>query len=252
MERIAVIADIHGNRWALERVLEDIARRAVDAVVNLGDSLYGPLDPGGTADVLLPLGLPTVRGNEDRIVCEPHGGTPNPTLAYVRESLRPRHVEWLESLPVIASLSDDVLMCHGCLEQDDVYMMETVDRDGQRDRDAEALDALLAQHPHAVVLCAHSHVPRVAALPGGKLVVNPGSVGLQAYTDDIPHAHAMMTGSPHARYSILTKRDDDWSVEPVKVRYDWESAAAAAVRNGRPDWASWLRTGRADATNPSG
>ena len=48
MNRIAVLSDIHGNRWALEAVLEDIERNPVDAVLNLGDVLYGPLDPGGT------------------------------------------------------------------------------------------------------------------------------------------------------------------------------------------------------------
>jgi predicted phosphodiesterase len=46
---IAVIADIHGNRWALEAVLADIDRRYIGQIVNLGDSLLGPLDPVGTA-----------------------------------------------------------------------------------------------------------------------------------------------------------------------------------------------------------
>ncbi len=68
--QLAVISDIHGNRWALEAVLEDIERRGVRETVNLGDSLYGPLDPAGTAQILLQLNQPTVRGNEDRIIVE--------------------------------------------------------------------------------------------------------------------------------------------------------------------------------------
>jgi hypothetical protein len=47
-ESLAVLADIHGNRWALEAVLADIRGRGIRAMVNLGDSLYGPLDPAGT------------------------------------------------------------------------------------------------------------------------------------------------------------------------------------------------------------
>ncbi|WP_411970129.1 metallophosphoesterase family protein [Paucibacter sp. Y2R2-4] len=43
--RIAVLSDIHGNLAALEAVVADFRRRGVDAVVNLGDSLSGPLLP---------------------------------------------------------------------------------------------------------------------------------------------------------------------------------------------------------------
>ncbi len=42
-DSIAVISDIHGNRWALEAVLEDINRRGIKRIANLGDCLYGPL-----------------------------------------------------------------------------------------------------------------------------------------------------------------------------------------------------------------
>jgi predicted phosphodiesterase len=45
MDRFAVIADVHGNRWALEAVLDDIARRGIRDIVNAGDHLSGPLDP---------------------------------------------------------------------------------------------------------------------------------------------------------------------------------------------------------------
>ena len=36
---LVLIADVHGNRWALEAVLEDIERRGLGTVVNLGDSI---------------------------------------------------------------------------------------------------------------------------------------------------------------------------------------------------------------------
>ena len=40
--QVAVISDIHGNRRALEAVLDDIDGRGIDRIVNLGDCLYGP------------------------------------------------------------------------------------------------------------------------------------------------------------------------------------------------------------------
>ncbi len=70
-------------------------------MVNLGDCLYGPLDPAGTAQMLLSLHIPTVRGNEDRIVVEsPVDRKISPTLAYVRECLEPAHLKWLKTLPL--------------------------------------------------------------------------------------------------------------------------------------------------------
>jgi predicted phosphodiesterase len=41
----AVIADVHGNSFALEAVLEDIEQRGIQQIINLGDHLTGPLDP---------------------------------------------------------------------------------------------------------------------------------------------------------------------------------------------------------------
>jgi len=50
--RIAILADIHGNSWALSKVLEDIEKKKPDLIVNLGDSLYGPLNPKETFDLI--------------------------------------------------------------------------------------------------------------------------------------------------------------------------------------------------------
>ena len=64
--RVAIISDVHGNRLALEAVLEDIVRHGVDATFNLGDLVSGPLEPNWTADILMDLDVPTVRGNHER------------------------------------------------------------------------------------------------------------------------------------------------------------------------------------------
>jgi predicted phosphodiesterase len=50
--RLAAIADVHGNRFALEAVLADIAANSIREVVNLGDHVSGPLEAARTADTL--------------------------------------------------------------------------------------------------------------------------------------------------------------------------------------------------------
>ena len=66
--RLALLADIHGNREALEAVLADIAQRKIDRIVILGDIVgYGP-DPEWCADktmALVAAGAIAVKGNHD-------------------------------------------------------------------------------------------------------------------------------------------------------------------------------------------
>jgi len=242
--RLAAIADIHGNLWALAAVLSDMRARGVDLIVNLGDHLYGPLDPVGTAERLMALDLPTISGNQDRELLQ--NNSAQGTLRQNREALGPEHRAWLTQLPsTLLWEPHDVLLCHGTPFADDIYLLEQVNAGGVSLASGEKVLSLLGGVSHRLILCGHSHIPRTVALPGGQMVVNPGSVGLQAFTGDHPTAHAMEAGSPHARYAILDRQGDHWQVEHVAVVYDWNHAAEVAERNGRPDWAEWLKTGRA-------
>jgi diadenosine tetraphosphatase ApaH/serine/threonine PP2A family protein phosphatase len=244
-DRFAVVSDIHGNRRALEAVVADIARRGVSAVVNLGDSLYGPLHPAGTAERLIALGWPAVRGNEDRIIGS--SGDDAGTLRFVRAALRPAHLDWLRALPAVRTPFDGVWMCHGTPSADDVYLLHDVTPGGAVRRPPSGVEDLLDGVDAPLVLCGHDHVPGDLTLPGGRRVIDPGSVGLPAYTDDTPFPHRMEAGSPEARYTILTRDGAGWQDERIAVPYDHDAAAAAAAGNGRPDWAAWLRSGRATA-----
>ncbi len=245
-DRLAVISDVHGNRWALEAVLADIEHRGVDDIVNLGDSLYGPLDPAGTAERLLPLKLPTVRGNEDRLIVEALTDLDeSETLGFVKEQLTSEHLTWLGALPLTAVARQRFFLCHGTPKRDDEYLLTEVRKTGVVTRETEELTARMANVTQPILLCAHDHVARTVRLPEGRFIVNPGSVGLPAYTDEVPFPHAMEAGSPHARYSIISKTEVERQVENVAIDYDWESAAAVAEANDRSDWAQWLRTGRA-------
>ncbi|HVW11962.1 MAG TPA: metallophosphoesterase family protein [Bryobacteraceae bacterium] len=226
-DRFAAIADVHGSRWALEAVLEDIASRGIREIVNAGDHLAGPLDQEGTAKLLQGRDLPSVAGNQDRELFDgPHGG-------------------WLRTMPATLGLTEDILLFHGTPDRDDVYLLESVHADGEvslaTDREiAERLGPVKQR----LLICGHTHIPRVVE-SRGRLIVNPGSVGLQAYSDDSPVRHLMETGNPSARYAILTHGRTGWNVELIAIPYDFEGAAKAAAENGRQDWAARLRTGRA-------
>lgn len=239
--RFAAISDIHGNLWALEAVLADIHSRSVGLIVNLGDHLYGPLDPVGIADRLIALNLPSISGNQDRelIASSPAQGT----LLENRQVLREAHRAWLRQLPSTLLWQQEVLLCHGTPFADNIYLLEQVHGTGVSLATPEKILSLLGGVSHSLILCGHTHQQRTVVLSQGPTIVNPGSVGLQAYTDDLPIPHAMQTGSPHARYAIITRHERSWQVEHILVTYDWDHAAEVAARNGRLDWAQWLKNG---------
>jgi predicted phosphodiesterase len=242
-DSFAVIADIHGNRWALEAVLRDIEERDVSQIINLGDHLTGPLDPAGTAELLIEQDMLSICGNDDRVLFAPARSL-TPTQCSTRAQLSPAHLAWLFALPTTAVVAQDIRACHGDLFNEP-YLLERVDPGGVSLRSTADIEASARTIREPVILCAHSHIPRTVALLGGRLIVNPGSVGLPAYTMDAPILCAMEAGSPHARYALLSRRRHSWQVEHVQVPYDWEQAARVAREHGRADWAAWLRTGRA-------
>lgn len=239
---LAVIADIHGNRWALEAVLQDIDRRGIQQIINLGDHLTGPLDPAGTADLLLARDMVNIYGNDDRGLFVPYEQR-SISQKYTRERLTTTHLNWLSSLPETSIFADEIFACHGDLF-DAPYLLEQVEASGVFLRSTRAIEASVVDIAQSVILSGHSHIPRTVALPQGKLLVNPGSVGMPAYTMETPVPYAMESGSPHARYAILHRIGHSWQVEHVQVPYDFEYAASVARTNQRPDWAEWLSSGR--------
>jgi predicted phosphodiesterase len=240
---VAVIADVHGNRWACEAVLEDIDRRGLKRIINLGDTLTGPLDPVGTANLLMERPMLSVSGNDDYELFLPEEQL-SASLRFTRDLLLPQHLEWIQQFPETARYAEDVFICHGD-RFETPHILEEITEDGVFLRQADAIATSVAAISQPVVLCGHSHQARVVSLPDGKLIINPGSVGLPAYTSTMPLPHIMESGSPHARYAILSKENMQWQVDLVQVPYDWSHAAHVATSNQRPDWAAWLSTGRA-------
>lgn len=239
--RLGVIADIHGNVAALEAVLADLARRGVDATVNLGDLVSGPLWPRETLDLLRRSGIPALRGNHDRWVAEGGEGASD---RFARAALEEADAAWLGALPVRLAPAPGVVAFRACPADDNAYLLEEV-RDGRLVPAPAALAAArLGAVEAGLVLCAHSHLAALRALPDGRPVLNPGSVGCPAYADPTPPAHVSEAGSPVARYAVAEIADGRLlSAELIALPYDHEAAASRAEANDRPDWAHALRHG---------
>ncbi|MCR5866018.1 metallophosphoesterase [Aquincola sp. J276] len=264
--RVALVSDIHGNLPALEAVIGEIAEAGVQQVVNLGDIVSGPLWPRETARRLMALGWPTIAGNHERQLLTQAPARMGASDAFAAAALGDAERAWLAALPPSLTLplpQGGPLCCtHGAPGNDLQYLLETTTpglgeqgHGGIRAATPDEIAARLGMLQAPLLACGHSHVQRVVS-HGDSLLVNPGSVGLQAYDDLHPpgsgrDSHWVENGSPHARWALLAHGTAGWRVELHHTPYDHEAAARRAEAGGRPDWADALRSGRVGRTEAS-
>jgi predicted phosphodiesterase len=245
--RLAVITDIHGNALALEAALADIARRGIADIICLGDIASGMGWPAETIALLQRHGIPCIRGNHDRQVGEAPAERQRGQDAIAFNGTTPEQRAWLRDLPRHLHLAGGILACHGSPDSDTQNLLEEA-RGGLfvpsplADIRARLGEAGLAAK---VVLCGHSHRYEVMQVPGGPLVVNPGSLGLPGFRvgkgEDVTRSESR---APHARYAVLHLQEDaSPEAELLAIRYDWNAAADRAEHLGSAVWAHMIRTG---------
>ncbi|MBX3595423.1 metallophosphoesterase family protein [Sphingomonas sp.] len=237
---LAILSDIHGNLPALEAVIADARAAGATAFVNLGDSLSGPLWPAETADLLMRADWPTIAGNHERQLLTDPPDRIAPSDRFARAALDAGQLRWLAAQPA-TRVVHGIDMVHGTARCDHEHLLVTIEPDGLRAATDAEVAARLGDACAPMTLCGHTHLPDVRTLADGRIVANPGSVGLQAYLGANPYPYAVQTGDPRARYALI--RGDD--VDLRAVAYDHAAAAAKAAREGQGDWAFALRTGLA-------
>jgi len=236
--RVAVLSNIHGNIWALEAVLKDIRNRGVDGILNLGDCLYGPLAPRETAEMLRAIRIEGVCGDLDRALLSPaRKGERGLMTGFILSLLDETSLAWLAGLPAWKAGESETFFCHGdpgtgaagfSIRAEAPASPRRPERNGRR-----------------LIFRGHGRAFRTSVLADGTTIVCPGSVGLPAHRSDRMLGRFLSAGTPHARYALLSTRGRRRDIQSVAVPYPWETAAAAALDFGRPDWAVWLRSGRA-------
>ncbi len=209
MPRIAVIADIHANLFALEAVIDDLQARGVDEVIVAGD-LVGR-GPQGSAVVhrIADLGWPCVRGNhEDYLLSFCRRDVPDSWLRteewaasrWMAEELDEAAIRFIDSLPFYrrSQLCEDVEVYHGSPNSHS----EGIGRWTPEERLSEYLEII----DGSVLVCAHTHRPLEHHGDEGT-IVNVGSVGLP------------FNGDWRAQYAILEHSTTGWIVEFARVPY---------------------------------
>jgi putative phosphoesterase len=177
--RVAALNDVHGNLPALEAVLADVEREAVDEVVFGGDVAAGLL-PVQTIEHLMGLRRPVrfVRGNADRILVEIFDGAEGEEAglidAWCAEQLERRHRDFLASFEPTVVIGD-VCFCHATPHSDEPIFTRISPDERVRD--------LIGEIEQRVVVCGHTHMQFDRTVDGIR-VVNAGSVGMPYGTTD--------------------------------------------------------------------
>jgi putative phosphoesterase len=209
--RVAAIYDIHGNLPALEAVLAEIDREAVDEIVVGGDVLPGPM-PRETLQRVLDLKIPArfITGNGDRVVLEQMRGQeptylPEPVREVIRHSAREITPEqaaviaaWPKTLETEIAGVGRVLFCHATPRNDTEIFVKTTAE--------EKLKPIFDVTDVDLVVCGHTHM-QFDRMIGNVRVVNAGSVG-------------MPYGRPRAYWLMLGPR-----VGLRRTDYDLQAAA---------------------------
>lgn len=241
--RYGIVADVHANLQALNRVLEYLDGANVDATYCLGDVVGYGGDPEECIRVVRERCAGTVKGNHDHAVVDPSlrgwfNDHARRAVERQAELLNQREIEWLAELPSTIEL-DGVTLGHSGFADPARYTYIRDEADV-----AVEFEALTTRYG----LIGHTHVPAVfVQTDGGKVswlnleheedptevaerdlvlgtyrraIINPGAVGQPRDRD------------PRAACAVLDLGLD--VVRMVRVGYDIAAAQDAIDRRGLP------------------
>lgn len=219
MTRIGLIADVHGNRFALLAVLDALRERGATSWICAGDLVgYGAAPDECVEQVCSLPSLTMVAGNHDllalgRLDIEGHSSGVRLSTRWTAERISPATRAVLAQLPLRARHDAGLVVAHGSLTSPSEYVRDPAAALGQ-------LEQLRREAPDARgIVLGHTHLPMIHDALGTRLV-NPGAVGQSRDRD--PRAHCALLDSGTLR------------VEPLRVAYDIDGARSAQRAAGLP------------------
>ena len=237
--RLAIIADIHSNREALDSVLARIDQEGVDAILNLGDLVGYNASPNECMELVRGRNVWSLAGNHDLALLDPERAQNFNIIAYealmwCQQQVRPEFLEFLQGLPLLRKLPGSFLACHGTPANPDTYIAYHFQ--GKR-----VLTDLYKHSDLRVCFFGHTHrralwyrdirgkvalrqiAPTTMKLsPEEHYLINPGSVGQPR------------DGNPEAAYAIFD--DKEFSIQFKSAPYDVSGAQRRILAAGLPPY----------------
>lgn len=177
--KLGLLADIHGNNLALSVVLTAARKAGCERLLIAGDFVGYYYHPDKVFELLQDWSFDAVRGNHEEMMLEAmqdpnsleeYSNKYGSALKQALEKLGKSEIDYITSLEVSKELEVDeisFLLCHGSPLAVDQYVFPDVD--------SETLKVCNTMNPQVMVL-GHTHYPMLKEI-GGKMIINPGSVG---------------------------------------------------------------------------
>lgn len=210
--RILLLADIHGNRAALEAI-----REPFDVCLCVGDIVdYGP-EPGACIDWMQRHALAMVRGNHDHGVAQNVAVQGVGGFRFLTAMTRPRTVAMLSARQrrFLADLPTSQMLTLGGKRFLLVHATPRDPMDEYAPADPAFWGPRLAGLAVDYVCVGHTHQPYTLTV-NGITIVNPGSVGLSR------------DGDPRASYAII----ENGEIELKRTDYPVEDTVEAMLASG--------------------
>ncbi|MCB9366991.1 MAG: metallophosphoesterase family protein [Calditrichaeota bacterium] len=216
--KLGIISDIHGNLPALEAVIEDCQKQALETIVCLGDVVGYGASPNECCDLVREVCSVCVMGNHDSALC---GFTPMQFFnAYARTAIEwtsvnieESHLTWLKGLQLVHSL-ESVLLVHATPKDPGAWnYIHNPDEAGQH------FDAM---PPGRTAFIGHSHIPAHFVGSENRRIINVGAVGQPR------------DRNPQASYVVYDT--ETGSFRWCRVSYDVQRAAQRVREAGLPEF----------------
>lgn len=231
--RVALISDLHGNLVSLNAVLADIDREGVDELICLGDvATLGPR-PNEVLAELERRKCRCILGNHDAFMLDDdliHTYSEVPivveSVQWCRERLSTDELAFLASFENTVSMflgaGVEALLYHGSPRSHMEDLLATTDPD--------ELDLAIGETSATVLAGGHTHLQMVRQ-HRGKLLVNPGSVGMPFREHCCGQAPEIL---PWAEYAIIEASGAAVQASLKRVAIDKESLRREAAASSSP------------------
>lgn len=232
--KIALIADVHGNSIALERVLDDAKKQSAQEFIILGDIIMIGPDPGSVLKTLHSLNPACwIKGNTDMWFEEIGSGwqpstpleeTINLYYNFAKERLSDKDIRFITDLPTEKSFSYKgvtILCVHGSPGSVNQGMDYRVP--------ADQLELMVKEVKEEIVVCGHTHFPYIGKA-GGKWIFNAGSIGRP------------LDGNSLASYGMIDITSGTPEFQVRRVYYPIEKTINMAEEVGLPHIDTYTRS----------
>jgi len=222
--KLAIISDIHANKYALNRFLHYIEQNfQSDKILNLGDFVHIGPHPKEVAEIIFNDNrFENIIGNNEMIVLGKHESPQGiePHSDWTREQLGEQFLEKIQNTPTSKTLTINgkkILMLHshfydipGRSIQDNLLIYQ-----------GKSLEEFLSDYPKDVdiVLVGHSHEQLYISWEG-KTIINPGSISI--------------TWKPRTSFCLMELDSENMNITFKNIPYDTSNLKEDYVQQNVP------------------